>query len=991
MNGMRVRSTRSRMIRVKSVIGLMALSLVMIGGAGSAAAQTPPAISISPTTGPAGTVVHVSGSGFEGMCSVTISLDEPPNSIVLGGDTPDAAGAFEVDVTIPSTTSAGPHVIVAVGLVVGGEFCSTPTSNVGRAEFTVTPGEGELQPRFVPIKPEHTDITDGFSTTTAHLKFVQGSQVRLREGEFVSLGEDDLTGLQEVLAGFPEVVPSRLFSARSEAELSREKARLEGKSGREQGDKNLYFLLTYPESTDAEALIDALNALAIVEIAYPVALEGADPNHIDFRGDQGYREAAPGGVAADAAMTVPGGRGVNVQVIDIERFFNEDHEDLPTVTTFANGDVDAAFDPPYDHGTAVLGEVFGEDNGFGVLGIADQADPGFVTTAGGRPNAIDIAAANSVAGDVLLLELQRGGPNGTCSAGNQFGCVPEEFVQASYDAIVAAVADGIIVVAAAGNGSQDLDDDDYDATFGTRPDSGAIIVGAGGAPGCTAPARGRLNFSNFGSRVNLQGWGECVASTGYGDAGEGSPDSDDAYTDSFSGTSSATPIVAASAAVVSSVAIANGDADGLNSTEARQLLIDTGTPQDTGVTALAGHIGPLPNLADALGLEADLVVTKTDDPDPVAAGEDLTYTVTVTNDGPNVAIDATLIDTLPDDVTFVSTDGDCVLEPDNDLVCDLGDMADGASVVIEIVVAVPPDIVFDAGAPVNITNTATASSTIDDGDAASSTAVAGTAVVAVADLQVDSVSVLGVPAAALIGDPIPVTVRSTVRNLGPSWPIDAELETTGTPSAGGSVVPGSDTVAVGALALNTPRVVDQVFTISCTGPGQQEVVFDVEISPAHAADTDPNPANDTGQVTASVTCVVPIVINIHPGNQFNRVNVNSNAVILVAALTTEAGEYGLPVAFDATLIVPESVRFGDADAVWAGTGGAPNFNGLVNINDWHERDDKTKDGDLDMRLHFKTPATGIVSGATEACMSGEYVDGGMTFQFFGCDMVNTKP
>ena len=224
-------------------------------------------------------------------------------------------------------------------------------------------------------------------------------------------------------------------------------------------------------------------------------------------------------------MTVPGGRGSNVQVIDIERFFNEDHEDLPTVTTFANGDVDAAFDPPYDHGTAVLGEVFGEDNGFGVLGIADQATPGFVTTAGGRPNAIDIAAANSVAGDVLLLELQRGGPNGTCSGGNQFGCVPEEFVQASYDAIVAAVADGIIVVAAAGNGFQDLDSDDYDATFGTRPDSGAIIVGAGGAPGCTDRPRGRLDFSNFGSRVNLQGWGECVASTGYGDA-EGSSDSE---------------------------------------------------------------------------------------------------------------------------------------------------------------------------------------------------------------------------------------------------------------------------------------------------------------------------------------------------------------------------------------------------------------------------------------------------------------------------------
>ena len=250
----------------------------MLGGPGSAAAQGPAAISIDPTSGPAGTSVHVSGTEFAGNCSVTIWFGEPSaGGVVLGGDTPDANGAFETDVTIPLTAALGPHVIVAVGLAFGGEFCSTPTDRVARAEFRVTAGEGDLEPRFVPVKPPHTDITEGFSTTQAHLKFVQGSQVRLREGEFVSLGNDDLTGLQAVLAAFPEVVPSRLFSARSEDELAREKARLEAESGREQGDKNLYFLLTYPESTDAEALIDALNALAIVEIAYPVPLEGVTP------------------------------------------------------------------------------------------------------------------------------------------------------------------------------------------------------------------------------------------------------------------------------------------------------------------------------------------------------------------------------------------------------------------------------------------------------------------------------------------------------------------------------------------------------------------------------------------------------------------------------------------------------------------------------------------------------------------------------------------
>jgi hypothetical protein len=168
-------------------------------------------------------------------------------------------------------------------------------------------------------------------------------------------------------------------------------------------------------------------------------------------------------------------------------------------------------------------------------------------------------------------------------------------------------------------------------------------------------------------------------------------------------------------------------------------------------------------------------------------------------------------------------------------------------------------------------------------------------------------------------------------------------------------------------------------------------VFDVEISPANAADTDPDGSNNTGQATADVECVTPIAINIRPGNKFNQVNLNSNGVIEVAALTTAPGEYDLPIAFDATKIVPGSVRFGDADDVWDETGGAPVFNGLVNVHDWHELDDKTKDGDLDMRMAFKTPQTGIQSGATEACMKGEYVDGGMTFTFFGCDAVDVKP
>lgn len=55
-----------------------------------------------------------------------------------------------------------------------------------------------------------------------------------------------------------------------------------------------------------------------------------------------------------------------------------------------------------------------------------------------------------------------------------------------------------------------------------------------------------------------------------------------------------------------------------------------------------------------VGDSADLSVTKVDAPDPVLAGNDLAYTVTVNNAGPSNAASASLSDTLPAGTTFVS-------------------------------------------------------------------------------------------------------------------------------------------------------------------------------------------------------------------------------------------------------------------------------------------------------------------------------------------------
>ena len=109
-------------------------------------------------------------------------------------------------------------------------------------------------------------------------------------------------------------------------------------------------------------------------------------------------------------------------------------------------------------------------------------------------------------------------------------------------------------------------------------------------------------------------------------------------------------------------------------------------------------------------------MTKTDSPDPVAARSNLTYTVTVTNEGPATATGVRLIDRLPD-VVFVSatpSQGTCVREGksrrDGELTCDIGTLATGSSAKVTIVVTPSREG--------TITNTATVRANEPDGDRA---------------------------------------------------------------------------------------------------------------------------------------------------------------------------------------------------------------------------------------------------------------------------------
>ncbi len=482
------------------------------------------------------------------------------------------------------------------------------------------------------------------------VKFHEKVQARVENEAFNTTDAELSAGLKTVLAAYPDACVAPLFT-RPVADLAAEANRIV--SGVKAPNLNLYYRVDVA-ADNAEALAEKLRdlpgvAMAYVEPEYDVAskepdilLEGmvfttacppgpilcppaphfcppapviCPPGPIlltpDLSSHQTYLEAASaGGIDARFAWTKVGGKGANMRFADIEFGWNVLHEDLNTDATTPiygvnNND---------DHGTQVLGEIVSEHNDWGVMGIAPDAQVAVLCSADDSPIAdcINQAVSALSAGDVILIELQT-------------GYRPVEVVEANYDAIVAAVASGVIVVEAAGNGTYDLDMYVRPANQGgggnilqrAVRDSGAIMVGAACPPsGTYGPHRSRWLYSNFGSRLDVQGQGREVCTTGGGDLWGGGPNR--TYTGDFKNTSAASPQIVSAVLCIQGIRKGKGDAV-LTPLAIRNLLVNTGSPQVNGNYGPATqHIGPQPDLQRAYNQLYPVLVCPTPIHCPVA-------------------------------------------------------------------------------------------------------------------------------------------------------------------------------------------------------------------------------------------------------------------------------------------------------------------------------------------------------------------------------------
>ncbi len=301
-----------------------------------------------------------------------------------------------------------------------------------------------------------------------------------------------------------------------------------------------------------------------------------------------------------------------------------------------------------------------------------------------------------------------------------------------------------------------------------------------------------------------------------------------------------------------------------------QLLanVDSNQTSDiTNVADVAGYevdIDPANNSDSVLLelVESDLVILKEGNVDPVNAGDPLTYTLTVTNNGPDAAVGVSVVDTLPADVTYVSgdVDGDAGQVSFDSLTgvltANIGGMSNGQVSVVTVNVSVGAN-------PANtLSNTATVSATPNtDSNPANNSSSLTTAVTRFVDLAISKVS---------SGTPISgqdVTYNLTVTNTGATDAADVVVTDTlddeltfvsFNPLASGAThsIAGQDlTVNIGTMLAGESRVFEFAATIDAAAVGNIPNSATVATS-----DTDTVSGNNTDATSITALNQIDLVL-----------------------------------------------------------------------------------------------------------------------------------
>ena len=199
---------------------------------------------------------------------------------------------------------------------------------------------------------------------------------------------------------------------------------------------------------------------------------------------------------------------------------------------------------------------------------------------------------------------------------------------------------------------------------------------------------------------------------------------------------------------------------------------------------------------------ADLSVAKSDAPDPVATGGNITYTIDVTNPGPSNAASVTLSDTIPASTTFVSLTPSAgwSCSGTSTITCSIASMAPGtASFQLMVQTGL-------SAAGTTVSNTATVSS-VSDTNPANNSATASTTVSLVPTTTTVSSSLTTV----YLGQTVTFTATVTDGSFSPIGTVQFKLN--------GVPVGAPATLSGGVASLSTNTLTPGTYTLSADYSG----------------------------------------------------------------------------------------------------------------------------------------------------------------------------
>ncbi len=337
----------------------------------------------------------------------------------------------------------------------------------------------------------------------------------------------------------------------------------------------------------------------------------------------------------------------------------------------------------------------------------------------------------------------------------------------------------------------------------------------------------------------------------------------------------------------------------------------TGQVTNTATVSTGNQVDPVTSDNDddaVLDLvTSDLRIEKTDQTDPVSAGEQQVYTLTVTNDGPNDAAGVVVTDTLPAGVTFLSGDveGDSgAVSYDsgtNTVTATVGALANAASAEITLTVELASDV---AGTITN--NASVAADPNTDPDLSNNTTDEETTVNRVVDLAVGKVAASD----AVAGGTFTYTVEVT--NSGPG---DARDVTVTDTLVGDLSFVSLDAGTSGATVTENGQ--DLTFDLGTVAAGET-AMFSFDVSLASSAsgtvsnsvavgtsDTDSDASNDTDDVDVTVQREVDLMVE----KSVDLANAVPGADQLVYSITVSHAAGSLSDAVDVVVtdVLPEGL------------------------------------------------------------------------------------